>query len=880
MLASAFASIGARIRVGFAVLLMIMIAVAITALSAASDSGERAQSSIEAFDVLAAAERITQTTARYFAERDDAAAAGVETQLEALRQRFDTLAHVAPERVAEMSAHRDALADSFRRARASDVEILAEITAMRAVAADLRAAAATITNESNAELEAKNAELGAVELRLNEIGLLEIHSRQIGREISSFISDFAMALTPTAFDQEALIGQRLAAARQALTRIRATNNFDAISERHAAAVEALDALDARFAEFMAVLESPAVSFRAFRDSRAAVIDAAETLKRRLSILERDIQQAKRRQTQLMRASREAAAAALEASREGADFNSSTAAMEAAFLEFILTPSEDNYAEALGRMQPLIEFALTQHAGDSAVFADINAGVAAFDAGLDELHAAFGRRADALTAMTAASEEFFALAEAFGSTEMSASAAAAGDVSDLLIWSTATAAIFALFVSWGVARSITRPVRRITSQMKEVAAGDLDLTLTDAGRTDEIGEMATAVEVFRQNGLKVRAMAEHEKRRDAETEAARQKMMDELQDAFGGVVNAAALGDLDQRVAANFSDPELNAVATGMNRVLETVGGFFTDLKRSLDALAEGDLTDRIANAHRGAFQDMAESANTTVAKLAGLINEIRRASTGIAGSTREMADGARSLSERTESQATSLKQTAETLEEMRATVRSNAATAEEANTLASLTRTKAEEGGGVVGDAKDAMARLSGTASRITEIIGVIDAIAFQTNLLALNAAVEAARAGDSGKGFAVVASEVRALAQRSAEAAKDIKELIEESSRQVDDGVRLVDATRETLEEISSSISDVTERMDQISTATREQADSVQDVSEAVNALGALTAQNAQASERSAEAAHMFTVETDRLDELVSTFKLDPAASAANRVA
>ena len=239
------------------------------------------------------------------------------------------------------------------------------------------------------------------------------------------------------------------------------------------------------------------------------------------------------------------------------------------------------------------------------------------------------------------------------------------------------------------------------------------------------------------------------------------------------------------------------LATAMNDLCDNVAHAMDDVAGMLSALAEGDLSPRITADYQGVFAKLKKDANATADQLASTIAEIKTAAREVTNAAAEISTSTTDLSQRTEEQAASLEQTSASMEEISATVKKNAENAQQANQPTSGSRDVADRGGQVVAKAVDAMAQIEDSSRKISDIIGVIDEIARQTNLLALNAAVEAARAGDAGRGFAVVASEVRSLAQRSSQAAKDIKDLITNSSSQVQEGVGLVNQAGTSLTEI-----------------------------------------------------------------------------------
>ena len=286
------------------------------------------------------------------------------------------------------------------------------------------------------------------------------------------------------------------------------------------------------------------------------------------------------------------------------------------------------------------------------------------------------------------------------------------------------------------------------------------------------------------------------------------------------------------------------------------------------AAATGDLTGRLQGSGRDETARLAQALGTMNQNLVRVVDQVRAASEQIAVGTKEIALGNNDLSQRTERQASSLAETAASMEELRSTVRNNAETSQQASDMASGASEAATRGGAVVAEVVTTMAQISDSSRRITDIIGVIDGIAFQTNILALNAAVEAARAGEQGRGFAVVASEVRSLAQRSASAAKEIKDLIGASAVSVQRGSKLVSDAGASMHDIVGQVQRVASLIGEISLATREQTSGIDQVSEAVSDLDRVTQQNVALVEESAAAAESLKEQADRLLESVSVFR------------
>ena len=311
------------------------------------------------------------------------------------------------------------------------------------------------------------------------------------------------------------------------------------------------------------------------------------------------------------------------------------------------------------------------------------------------------------------------------------------------------------------------------------------------------------------------------------------------------------------------------VAWALTRsVTQQLGGEPADVVRITAAIAEGDLgvDVRVRSGDTGSILSAIEVMRT---RLAALVAQVRQSSESIATGSAQIATGNADLSQRTEEQASNLQQTAASMEELTGTVRANAETAGEANRLATHASQSAAEGGRIVGQVVATMQDIAQSSKQIAEIIGVIDGIAFQTNILALNAAVEAARAGEQGRGFAVVAGEVRALAQRSATAAKEIKSLIGESVGKVELGAQRVDLAGKSMDAIVAQVQRVSQLIGEISNATTEQSGGIDQVSDAVGQLDQVTQQNAALVEESAAAAESLRVQAQRLADVVGIFRL-----------
>jgi len=336
-----------------------------------------------------------------------------------------------------------------------------------------------------------------------------------------------------------------------------------------------------------------------------------------------------------------------------------------------------------------------------------------------------------------------------------------------------------------------------------------------------------------------------------------------------LVSAAGNGELDARVKEDGKEGFFLRLAQGLNSLVKIVDDAVADTANMLDAMASGDLSKRIEKEYKGSFDKLKRDANATADKLTEVINRINSSATLVASGAEEISQGNADLSQRTEEQASSLEETASSMEEMTSTVRQNADNAKVANDLAEETCEKAIQGGEVVNRAVTSMSAINESSKKIADIIGVIDEIAFQTNLLALNAAVEAARAGEQGRGFAVVAGEVRNLAQRSAGAAKEIKELIRDSVDKVADGSRLVNESGDTLKEIVVSVQRVTQMISDITEASEEQSAGIEQVNTAISQMDEMTQQNAALVEQASAAGESMAEQANEMRRLLNFFSI-----------
>ncbi|MBO9169225.1 HAMP domain-containing methyl-accepting chemotaxis protein [Rhizobium sp. L245/93] len=384
-------------------------------------------------------------------------------------------------------------------------------------------------------------------------------------------------------------------------------------------------------------------------------------------------------------------------------------------------------------------------------------------------------------------------------------------------------------------NVSRPLAGINTSMRKLSEGDTDSEIPFARRADEIGQMAGAVEIFRQA-----AISNNRLEREAEDNR-RQAEIDRIE---------------GQRRAEEEAAERLRIATSG--------------LADGLKRLAAGDLSFQLTEAFSPDFDALRHDFNRSVEQLGGALSSITTSVSSMGNGTREIAASANDLSKRTEQQAAAIEETAAAVEEITVNVANSAKRTEDARDVASRANESAGKSAEVVSRAEEAMEKIETSSQQISNIIGVIDEIAFQTNLLALNAGVEAARAGEAGKGFAVVAQEVRELAQRSAQAAKEIKGLIHSSSSEVANGVKLVRDAGDALKTIGQFIVEINGHMDSIATSAKEQATGLHEVNQAVNSMDQTTQQNAAMVEQSTAASNTLANEANTLLELVSQFKLE----------
>ncbi|WP_377298468.1 methyl-accepting chemotaxis protein [Rhizobium sp. SGZ-381] len=400
-------------------------------------------------------------------------------------------------------------------------------------------------------------------------------------------------------------------------------------------------------------------------------------------------------------------------------------------------------------------------------------------------------------------------------------------------------LVAICAGIGLVLTFKGPILQIAAAMRRLASGDLDTDIAGEARHDEIGDMARALGIFKENAReKVRIEAQAEEERGA-AEAERVRNEEEKQ-------------AIDRQIQF--------AVST---------------LAQGLERLAAGDVSTTIDTPFVGRLEQLRTDFNRSMTHLQDTISLIKGNVVAIQSNVRQMAQSTDDLSRRTETQAASLEETAAAVSEVTVNVRAAADKAREANTIVGDTRRSADGSLVVVGNAVSAMQRIEGASQKISQITEVIDSIAFQTNLLALNAGVEAARAGDAGKGFAVVAQEVRELAQRCASAAKEIKSLITVSAEEVATGSHLVKQTGEALAAMGQQISSISRHVEDIATASRDQSSALHEVNGAVGQMDQLTQQNAAMVEETSAASRQLAEEADQLVTLLEEFQVDRPQAA-----
>lgn len=433
--------------------------------------------------------------------------------------------------------------------------------------------------------------------------------------------------------------------------------------------------------------------------------------------------------------------------------------------------------------------------------------------------------------------------AFAEMQRQNAAEERADSNSMSLGTTILGVVIAILAGVGLTVALKGPINQITSAMRRLAEGKLETSIVGDSRADEIGDMARALGVFKNNAI---AKIEIEERSEVERSKAEEERH---------------RSDEEKRTVEEQIDFAVTALAEGLGR------------------LARGDISRTIVTPFFGRLEQLRNDFNSSLLRLQETIDQIRTNTRMIEGNAGQMDLAASDLAKRTEQQAVALEAIAAAIEEITTTVRSSAACADDAHRIITDTKQVADSSSQVVASAIDAMSKIEAASDEIVQIIGVIDEIAFQTNLLALNAGIEAARAGEAGKGFAVVAQEVRDLAQRSSEAGQRIKQLIGRSRAEITAGARVVRETSEVLEGISTRVVTASEQMDVIARSNREQYNALHEVNSSVNRMDQMTQQNAAMVEETSAATKELADETRILLQLIDQFQLEET-DALRRIA
>jgi len=515
--------------------------------------------------------------------------------------------------------------------------------------------------------------------------------------------------------------------------------------------------------------------------------------------------------------------------------------------FLLAPSEENRKHLSDDFQIVHKdmIALAGSAKDLPFFSDLEMtfvpALKSMDTDSQALVKVSEQRHNDFDAAAADIDKIWQQLTSFAEMQKKSAGVERANANTISVGATVLGIVIAIFAGIGLVMTFKGPIGQITSAMRRLAEGGLDTKINGEARIDEIGEMARALGIFKLNAL---SKIEIERQSATERAAAEELRLRNDQDKQ----------EIDRQI-----DFAVNALAAGLGR------------------LSQGDISQTIETPFFGRLEQLRNDFNGSLLRLQDTMSQIRNNVFMIQRNAGEMSSSSDELSKRTEQQAASLEETAAAVEEITVTVKSSAERAEEANQIVAETKRSADQSSAVVANAIDAMGRIEEASGKIVQIIDVIDEIAFQTNLLALNAGIEAARAGDAGRGFAVVAQEVRELAQRSADAAKQIKVLINTSSTEVASGSRLVQQTGVVLSEISSKIVNVSERVEMIAMASKDQSSALGEVNSSVNQMDQMTQRNAAMVEETNAATRQLAEEADILMTLVQQFKLAGQATTGH---
>ncbi|MBE7733250.1 methyl-accepting chemotaxis protein [Devosia faecipullorum] len=419
------------------------------------------------------------------------------------------------------------------------------------------------------------------------------------------------------------------------------------------------------------------------------------------------------------------------------------------------------------------------------------------------------------------------------------------------------------------RVVSRRLARLVEITGALTAGETEIEIPAQRARDELTVMFDAFGRFREALLQQAAMEASERQYNEEA-GQRRRASDRLTADLQSTLQAVMRGDLTRRVEADYQQAELRQLSAEVNALLAALDEGLTATGRVLSGVARADLTRRVSGNFTGAFAELRDNTNAVADRMAQVMGDLQETSRRLKTATGEILVGSNDLSERTSRQAAMVEQTSATVEQLAQTVSANAGRAEDANHAVGSASTIAVESGAAMDAATQAMEKISASSAKISNIIGLIDDIAFQTNLLALNASVEAARAGEAGKGFAVVAVEVRRLAQSAAEASADIKQLIDISAKEVQAGTQVVLRIGERISALNISVTESASLIGQITAASRQQALSIEEVNVAVRQMDEITQHNAALVDQTNAAIAQTEAQAGELDRIVAVFQLD----------
>lgn len=468
-------------------------------------------------------------------------------------------------------------------------------------------------------------------------------------------------------------------------------------------------------------------------------------------------------------------------------------------------------------------------------------------------------------------------------------------------------ILGSLLAFTLTRAISRPINGMTQAMSQMADGDLETEIIGLDDKHEIGRMAKALEVFRDNTLQAKELAaetervrekaeeerraqEEKERRDLEAQhaaeaeqaavaAERLAEFERFQAEMQEAVRRASSGDFSQQMVAEFRDDELNTLASLMNRLNSDLQSSFAEVLSHMSLLSSGHLDIQIVGDRQGAFRELQDSFNDTVKSLTETVARISEGSGSVADNAKALQASSSDMARRAEGTSASVEETATAVEEISASIKNVVDNAEKATSSTQQVESSARKGREVAEGTKHAMEDMTRASEQIERVIGMIEEIAFQINLLALNAGVEAARAGDAGRGFSVVASEVRALAQRSQEAVQEINAVIEENGRSVQKSVEHVKLSEDALEQIMSEVGVASAQISEIAAAVSEQSVSINEINRAIQTIDTSIQSDASSIEELNALSHVLASDADGLNQAVSVFKTHQTEQMEDRL-